>query len=313
MFAKALKRRYGALPFLECLIFLVVLSLGFSISTPHFLSWANFINILTANAVIGLMAFGATFVIAGGGIDLSTAAVMAFSGIVGAVLAQAGAHPLVVLAAAIVAGASFGVMNGFLITVSGAPSFVITLGTMSVARALSFIITGGTPIYGLPSPIVQFGQGTIFNIALPVWIVFIGALVALYILSSTRFGSHTLIYGDNPVAALASGIPVNRLRVTMFALAGAFSGIAGFVFMARTNSGDPTAGMNYELAAITAVILGGANLFGGRASMLGTVIGILSLGVLQNGLNLLAVGTFYQILFVGLVLIGAALLRKLDQ
>lgn len=135
-------------------------------------------------------------------------------------------------------------------------------------------------------------------------------IVAHIILHHTRFGVHMLALGDRLKTVQAVGISVSRLRIYLYALAGGFSGLAGFLFMARTNSGDPAAGIGYELIAITAVILGGANLYGGQASILGTFLGALCLGVLQNGLNLMAVSTFYQILSVGLVLIGAAFLRR---
>ena len=145
---------------------------------------------------------------------------------------------------------------------------------------------------------------------MPVIFLLIGIAIAWALLTKTRFGIHTLILGDNPFAAGAMGVPVEKLRLKIFALAGLYSGLAGIVFMLRTNSGDPTAGQNYELIGITAVILGGANLFGGRATIVGTILGVLCLGVLQNGLNLLAVSTYYQILFVGLVLLGAAFLSR---
>jgi ribose transport system permease protein len=129
----------------------------------------------------------------------------------------------------------------------------------------------------------------------------------------TKFGLHTLVYGDSPFAAEAMGIKIPALRLKVYSLCGLYAGIAGFVFMARTNAGDPTAGQNYELVAITAVILGGADLFGGKAIIAGTLLGVLALGVLQNGLNLLAVSTYYQVLFIGLVLIGAALFERLGE
>ncbi len=296
----------------QCACFLFLLVIVFSLSTPHFLSMSNFATILTASTVIGLMALGATFVIASGGIDLSTAAVMALSGVITAYLCKNNPdmHPICALAIAMAIGGCIGALNGWLIHITGAPSFIVTLGMLSVARALAFIISGGMPVYGLPEPILNLVQNQFFGISVVILLFVLFSALCAYILGYTRFGVQTLYIGDNATAAKSLGLSLKKLRIQVLALAGALSGLAGFVFIARTNSGDPTAGQNYELIAITAVILGGANLFGGRASIIGTVMGVLCLGILQNGLNLLAISTFYQILFVGLVLLGSAFLRR---
>ncbi|MEJ0063649.1 MAG: ABC transporter permease [Alphaproteobacteria bacterium] len=296
---------------LQAAVFLIVLLAGFGFLSPYFLSFSNVNNILTASAVIGLMALGATFVIASGGIDLSTAAIMALAGVITAKCAQNfDLPPLLAILLAISVGAVCGFINGWLIDITGAPSFIVTLGMFSVVRASAYIVSDGMPVYGLSDAMTAIGQKTLLGVSTPVLFLAVAALICIYLLNYTRFGIHTLILGDNDQAAKATGIPVRNLRLRIYGLAGALSGLAGFIFMARTNSGDPTAGQNYELAAITAVILGGANLFGGRATIAGTFIGVLCLGVLQNGLNLLAIGTFYQILFVGLVLLASAFLRR---
>ncbi|MGE3770980.1 MAG: ABC transporter permease [Bdellovibrionales bacterium] len=292
-------------------MFLLVLGVLFSILSPYFLSVSNIQNVITASAVIGLMALGATFVIAAGGIDLSSASVMALSGIVCASAIQdqtVAPFTAIVLCAGI--GALCGFVTALLINITRAPSFIITLGMLSVARALAYLVADGMPVYSLPENVTAVGQGTLLGISGPVVFVIIAAMLAHIILHHSRFGSHILCLGDNPFAADAMGLNAPLLRIKAFTLAGLFSGIAGFVFMARTNAGDPTAGQNYELIAITAVILGGANLFGGRASIVGTLLGVICLGVLQNGLNLLAVSTYYQVLFVGLVLVAAAFLNR---
>jgi ribose transport system permease protein len=274
-------------------------------------------NILTASSVIGLMAAGATFVIASGSIDLSTAATMFLSTVAGALAVQnlhiCGVGPVLV---AVATGGLCGGMTGLLINLTRAPSFIITLGMMSINRALAFILTGGIPIYGLEEGITRIAEVQWCGLSVPALMMLSGVLGGHLLLTRTRFGAHALLLGDNPVASEAMGLQVPRLRLAIFALAGCFSGLAGFVFMARTNSGDPIAGMNYELMAITAVVLGGANLFGGRAAIPGTLVGVLCLSVLclsvlQNGLNLMAISTFYQTLFVGLVLVLASFLRRL--
>lgn len=295
----------------QCLIFLAAMAAVFSTLSPYFFTIGNLGNILAASAVIGLMAVGATFVIASGGIDLSTASVTALAGVIAASVVKdyAIAAPFVVLIC-IGVGAACGLINGLLINLTNAPSFIITLGMLSVARAGAYIVTNATPITALPENITQLGQGEFAGLPAPAWFLAGGLIIAAYLLGYTRFGRHTLVLGDNTEAVHAVKIPVKTLRLKIYALAGAFSGLAGFVFMARTNTGDPSAGMNYELMAITAVILGGASLYGGRATIIGTLLGVLALSVLQNGLNLLAISTFYQILFVGFVLIAAAFLRR---
>jgi ribose/xylose/arabinose/galactoside ABC-type transport system permease subunit len=311
MSARRFVNRAFQISYSRCLIFVVALILVFALSSPHFLSFSNFDNILSASAVIGLLALGATFVIASGEIDLSIASVMALSSTICAFFVQGSQMPpgLAVLLAGVV-GAACGLLTGSLISLTQAPSFIISLGMLSVARAAAYIIADGTPIYGLPEHVTILGQGRLLGISGPVFFLMAVAAAAFLLMHAARIGTWALIAGDNREAARAMGININRLRIKIFALGGLFSGIAGFVFMARTNCGDPTAGQNYELVAITAVVLGGAKLFGGRAAIPGTLLGVLCLGVLQNGLNLLAVSSYYQTLFVGLVLICAALFDR---
>jgi ribose transport system permease protein len=196
------------------------------------------------------------------------------------------------------------------VNVTRAPSFIITLGMLSINRALAFILTGGIPIYGLDESVTRVAEIQFCGFSFPALTMLFGVVAGYLLLNRTQFGAHALLLGDNPLASDAMGIQVSRLRLAVFALAGCLSGLAGFIFMTRTNSGDPSAGMNYELIAITAVVLGGANLFGGRATIPGTLAGVLCLGVLQNGLNLMAISTFYQTLFVGVVLVLASFLRR---
>ena len=184
---------------------------------------------------------------------------------------------------------------------------------LSINRALAYILTGGIPIYGLDEKIVKLSEAQLFGLPFPALVMLNGMLIAYLILNKTKLGAHVLLLGDSQAASEAMGIHVPRLRLAIFTMAGCFSGLAGFIFMARTNSGDPTAGLNYELIAITAVVLGGANLAGGRAAIPGTLCGVLCLGVLQNGLNLLAISTFYQTLFIGIVLVFASFLRRVGQ
>lgn len=295
-------------------LFLFLLIIAFSALSPRFATFSNAQNVATAAAVVGLVSIGATFVIAAGGIDLSAGSVLALSGTAAALLStKVALPPAAVFLSAVAAGGLCGLLSGAFINLSGAPSFIITLGMLSTARALAYVLSDASPIYGLPDDVVLIGQGRLLGIAAPVWFLFFGWFVAWVLLRFSRFGAHVLVSGDNPNAAQAMGVRLSRLRLSVYSLAGVYSGLAGFLFMARTNSGDPASGQSYELMGITAVVLGGANLSGGRASVVGTLCGVLCLGILQNGLNLLAVGTYYQVLFVGLVLIGSAFLSKLGE
>ena len=181
---------------------------------------------------------------------------------------------------------------------------------LGIARGLALIISGGRGIYGLPNEILFLGQARPLGVPTPVFILAIVAIISHYILAHTRFGHHTLALGDNEAAAKATGIDISRQRMLLYMLSGLMAGIAGLIFTARVNTGDPTAGLNYELLAITAAIIGGTNLFGGRGSILGTMIGALIMGVLQNGLNLLAVQAYYQQMAIGIVLIAAVWLDQ---
>lgn len=296
------------------LLFLCLLLLVFGVLSPRFFTVSNAQNIINAVAVIGMLSIGTTFVIANGGIDLSSGSVLALTSTASALIATRWSlPPVAVLLAASGIGIACGLLTAFFINLTGAPSFIVTLGMLSTVRAVAYILSDASPIYGLEDDVVNLGQGHLFGLSAPLWFLFSGAFVAWIILRHTRFGAHVLVAGDSPIAAEALGIELWKLRLKIYGFAGLFSGLGGFLFLSRTNSGDPASGQSYELMAITAVVLGGANLFGGRASIVGTLSGVFCLGVLQNGLNLLAVGTYFQVLFIGLVLLGSAFLAKLGE
>ncbi|VAW20984.1 Ribose ABC transport system, permease protein RbsC (TC 3.A.1.2.1) [hydrothermal vent metagenome] len=296
---------------LESLVVLICLGAVMSLLSPYFLSVSNFLNILLATSTIGVLAIAATFVIGSGGLDLSLGSVMGLAGVAGAYVAVTLGMPTPLgVAASIGAGALAGYINGQLVTRAFVPAFIATLGMLGLARGLALVISNGRVIYGLPSAMVYIGQGRPLGIPMPVIIFILTALVTHYILAFTRFGRYTLAIGDNENAARTAGIKVSRHRLILYTLSGGLAGLAGLLFMARINSGDPTAGISYELTAITAAIIGGTNLFGGRGSILGSVIGALIMGVLQNGLNLLAVQSYYQQMAIGAVLIFAVFLDQ---
>jgi len=302
----------------ESLLVLLGLCVLMTILSPEtsggdrvFLLTSNLFNIILASATVGILAIGATFVIAAAGIDLSLGSVLGLSSVTGAALVVTLGWPwYFAILGALGAGAAAGAVNGFIITRGKVPAFIVTLGMLGIARGLALIISSGRGIYGLPEEILFLGQARPWGVPTPVFILVTVALIAHYVLAHTPFGHHTLALGDNENAAQPTWITVNRQRMLLYTIAGRMAGIAGLIFTARVNTGDPTAGLTYELLAITAAIIGGTNLFGGRGSILGTMIGALIMGVLQNGLNLMAVQAYYQQMAIGAVLIAAVWLDQ---
>jgi ribose transport system permease protein len=299
---------------LESLVVLVVLCVSLAILSPYFFSVSNFLNIFLATSTIGVLAIAATVILSSNGLDLSLGSVMGFSGIAGAYLVVILGLPWpFAIVGALGAGALAGAINGFLITKTRMPAFIVTLGMLGIARGFALIFApNGGAIYGLPAPVVFLGQGRPLGIPTPVIILAITAFFIHYMLSYSPFGRHTLAMGDSEAAARATGIHVDKLRWKLYTLSGFLAGLAGLIYMARVNAGDPTAGINYELTAITAAIIGGTSLFGGKGSVLGTMVGALIMGVLQNGLNLLSVPSFWQQVAIGVVLILAVYIDQLQ-
>jgi ribose/xylose/arabinose/galactoside ABC-type transport system permease subunit len=296
---------------LESFVVLIGLAAIMSILSPFFLSVSNLLNILLATSTIGVLAIAATFVLSSGGLDLSLGSVLGLSGVVGAFAAvNLGLPWPLAVAACLAAGALAGAVNGTLVVRALVPAFIVTLGMLGLARGAALVISDGRVIYGLPPEMVYIGQGRPLGIPMPVIVFAATALVCHYLLAYTRFGRYALAIGDDENAARTAGIHVGRMRLMLYTLSGGLAGLGGLLFATRINSGDPTAGLTYELTAITAAIIGGTNLFGGRGSIFGTLIGALIMGVLQNGLNLLAVQSYYQQMAIGAVLILAVFLDQ---
>jgi ribose transport system permease protein len=304
----------GAALRLESLVVLIVLSAAMAILSSAFLSVSNILNILLSTSVFGVLAIGMTFVISSAGIDLSVGSILALSGVVGAILTSNLDMPWWIgILGCLATGALTGAVNGFLITKGAIPPFIVTLGMLGVARGFALVLSDGVSIYGLAPEMTWLGQGRPAGVPVPVIILLMTALAAHVVLAHTRFGIYAQVIGDNEGAARAMGVRVERMKVLLYTLSGLLSGLAGLLFAARINSGEPTAGLSYELTAITATILGGTNLFGGRGSVAGTLIGALIMGVLQNGLNLMAVRPFYQQIAIGAVLILAVWLDRVNS
>ena len=309
---------------LQSLLALAGMVLALSVMTDTFLTVDNGMNVLRQTSVNLCLSIGMTLVILSGGIDLSVGSILAISGAVAAGLLKDGIEveqfdTLIrfTVLGAIVAGTGVGLVlgafNGLVITRFGLPPFVATLGMLSIARGLTMLWTGGFPITGLGADFGYIGTGYFLGVPMPVWIS--AALVALFVVVTrrTRFGRYIYAIGGNERAAVLSGLNVKRTKLLVYTLCGGLAGIAGLLVAARLDSATPGAGMTYELDSIAAVVIGGTSLSGGRGSILGTVLGCLIIGVLNNGLVLLEVSPFWQQVIKGLVIIVAVAVDRMSR
>jgi ribose transport system permease protein len=294
------------------LITLVVLCAVAALMTDRFLSPFNLTNILVQSSIMAVIAMGMTFVIVGGGFDLSVGSTAALSGCVAAMLMPSAGLALGVFGG-IAAGAAVGLANGFVVAVLGVNPFITTLGTMVLARGVVFILTGGAPVgdEGLPAAFIAFGSQRLFGVHYLVWVPLALLAVLTFVMHSTPYGRRVYATGGGREAAYLSGVPVRRVIASTYIWCGALAGLAGVMLAARLQSGQPTAGEFYELTAIAAVVLGGASLHGGEGTPAKSVIGVFIMVVLGNALNLLNVDSYWQRVAVGLVIIAAAAADRL--
>jgi ribose transport system permease protein len=278
------------------------------ILTPHFLTVSNLLNIAQQTSINAIIAVGLTFVIISAGIDLSVGSLVAFSGVVMASLLQRDVPLPVALAAGLATGLACGLVNGLLITLGRLPPFIATLGMMSVARGGALLYTDGRPISGFGEGFRWLATGEVLFVPVPVILMGVVYAIAHFVLRRTPFGRYVFAIGGNEEAALLSGVRVRLHKTMVYGVCGLLSALAGVVLTARLNSAQPIAGINYELDAIAATVIGGTSLMGGQGSVIGTLIGALIMGVLRNGLNLLGVSSFVQQLVIGAVIILAVLM-----
>ncbi len=295
-------------PLLGLFILIVIVS----VLNPSFLAPLNILNLLRQVAINALIAYGMTFVILTGGIDLSVGSILALSSALTAGMIVSGLDPILALLVGCVLGAVMGMVNGLLITKGKMAPFIATLATMTIFRGLTLVYTNGNPITGLgENRLFQlFGRGYFLGIPVPAITMIIAFVILWVILHKTPFGRKTYAIGGNEKAALISGIKVPKVKVMIYSLAGLLSALAGGILTSRLNSAQPTAGTSYELDAIAAVVLGGTSLSGGRGRIVGTLIGALIIGTLNNGLNLLGVSSFYQMVVKGIVILIAVVIDR---
>ena len=306
------KTSNGLMQKLGPLFGLLLIVVIISIMSPNFLTTDNIFNVLRQVSISALIAFGMTFVILTGGIDLSVGSTLALTGAVAASLLAGGTDPFIAMGVALMLGLILGAINGVIIAKGKVAPFIATLATMTIYRGLTLVYTDGKPISGLGDHLSfqMFGKGYFLGIPVPVVTMLIAFFVLYFILRKTTFGRRVYAIGGNAEASRLSGINVDRTTIAVYALTGMLAAMAALILTSRLNSAQPTAGQSYELDAIAAVVLGGTSLTGGRGWIVGTLIGALIIGVLNNGLNLIGVSSFFQQVVKGLVILFAVLIDR---
>lgn len=297
--------RYGLLWALGLLV------LALSLLSPYFLTPANLLNVLRQVSINAILALGMTVVIVKGGIDLSVGSLLALAGALAAGLSLSGLPPALAMGAGIGVAVALGALQGLLVAYAGLPPFIVTLAGLTVFRGLTLVYTDGRPITGLPEAFLFLGNGTLLGLPVPVAIMGVFLLLTHLLLGQTSWGRYLYAIGGNEEAARLSGVPVARIKVFAYAYSGLAAGLAALVLTGRLNSAQPTAGTGFELDAIAAAVVGGTSLAGGRGTAWGTFLGALIIGVLNNGMNLLNVSSFYQLIAKGVVIVLALLVDRL--
>jgi inositol transport system permease protein len=295
-------------------IALAALMAGLSLLRPNFLNLANLVNLLRQISINGILAIGVTYVLLTGGVDLSLGSVVALSGVVAASFAHPGQYlALVPVFLGIAAGAVCGAANGAVVTRGRVAPFIATLGMMTAARGLALLLSRGMPVSNLSASFTRLGGGSLLSVPVPILIFAAVAFLSWVFLSQTRLGRYIYAVGGNENAALASGLHVRSVKMAAYTLCGSLAGLAGVVLSARITTGQPNAGIGYELDAIAAVVIGGTSLNGGTGGVGGAILGALLIGVINNGLDLLNVSSYYQQLVKGLIIVGAVWLDRSKQ
>lgn len=283
---------------------LIVVFIFLSFASDRFLTANNLFNIGTQTAVVAVIAIGVTLVIITAGIDLSVGSVAALSGVMGTLM-MSGAGipiPLAILGGTLV-GAGCGLVNGLLVSVAGLNPFIATLGMLSVARGIVYIVTDAQSVFNLPDSFRLLGQGVIAGgIPIPVLVILVVAVAGYVVLARTKLGRYAYAMGSNLEAARLSGVPIRRYLTSVYVISGALAGFGGMIAMSRVASGQPNYGIGLELDVIAAAVIGGASLFGGQGTVLGTLIGAFLIALIRNGAVLLNVNTFYQQVIIGVII-----------
>jgi ribose/xylose/arabinose/galactoside ABC-type transport system permease subunit len=304
----ALFGKYGIL-----IVFFIVCIL-LAVTAPNFIKPANLLNVFKQVSLVGIMATGMTFVIIAADIDLSVGSVAALAGVLVAGFEVNNGMPLplaILIALAVCVG--IGASMGIIITKTKVHAFVVSLGMMTIVRGICFLITDGYPISGVSETFIKIGGGNVAGIPNLVFFLAAAIIIGYIVLTMTPFGRNVYAVGGNLTATRLAGINVDKVRITNFMISSFCAAVAGILLASRVSSGQPVASEGAELDAIAAVVIGGTSMYGGKGSMLGTLVGALFLGVIQNGLNLLQVSPYYQQIFTGALIIIAVIIDSIKK
>ena len=292
----------------KMLIVMLVMIAAMSVASDAFLTKSNLVNIAKQVSINTIIACGMTFVIVSGGFDLSVGSIVGVSSVVSATLAVWNVPIVLALLGGMIAGAICGLLNGVSVAYLNIPPFIVTLATQSALRGVAYILTNGKPIIGLPEQFLVLGQGPVGIVPVLVFFMIGVVVICAVVMNYTKYGRHLYYTGGNKEAAKFSGIKVNRVITSVYAISGLLAGMAGVLLASRVNSGQPQAGLSYEMDALAAAVIGGASLDGGVGTIVGTLIGAIIIGVINNALNFLQVSSYWQQVARGAIIFGAVLL-----
>jgi ribose transport system permease protein len=291
---------------LGILIVLVILFIAFSVASPNFLEVNNVFNIIKQVATLGICAVGFTFVLITGGIDLSLGYQISLNVVVcGMLMSEVGLPWPVATLVVLVLGTVIGLINGLIITYTGVAPLIVTLSMLTILNGASYLLSGGLPIFGFPKGFSFFGQGALVGIPVALFIMLAVWAIGLFILNKTFFGRYLYAIGNNKEAARLSGVNTTRTLILVYAMAGLFTAIGSIILMSRLNSAQSATGAGFEFSVLTACVLGGVSVMGGRGTLFGAFVGVLIVGVLDNGLVLLNVSEYVQLVIKGVILLVA--------
>jgi L-arabinose transport system permease protein len=295
------------------IVIFIVMFVTMSLTVDHFFSIENMLGLALSISQIGMVACTMMFCLASRDFDLSVGSTVAFAGVLCAMVLNATGNTFIAIVAAVFAGAVIGFVNGAVIAYLRINALITTLATMEIVRGFGFIVSHGQAVGVSSDTFIELGGLSFFGVSLPIWVTLMCFIVFGVMLNQTVYGRNTLAIGGNPEASRLAGINVERTRVYIFLIQGAVTALAGVILASRITSGQPNAAQGFELNVISACVLGGVSLLGGRATISGVVIGVLIMGTVENVMNLLNIDAFYQYLVRGAILLAAVLLDQLKN
>ena len=294
---------------------LVLIMAFFTVMKAKFLTVDNMLNMLRQTSINGFLAIGMTFVVLTGGIDLSVGSIVGASGMFAALVArtETGMPWYLAVLTGLGIGLMLGLLNGIIIAYLKVPAFIATLGMLSIARGVTFMASDAKPVPGLSPQFLKIGGGSVGMIPIPIIVLAVVLVVCYVVLYKTRYGRYVFATGGNPVSARVSGINIKIVVCSVYMISGVLAGLAGVILTSRVTSGLAASGEGYEVDAIAAAVIGGNSLSGGRGRLWGTIVGFLIMGAMNNGLDMMAVSSYWQLVIKGIIIIGAVMLDSLNE